>query len=91
MVREETIQAAIEQKKEVIMSVREVKGRRISVQNIRLAQRCCKMVPKRLVISFKNKWRSAWDFVPMGLSLYNAVTIPLALSFPLSYEFHRFK
>ena len=90
MIRDQRVKDALEQKKELIMSVRKVKGRRISVQKVKPAQRCCKLVPRRLVISFKNKWRSAWDFVPMGLSLYNALTIPLMFTIALPRKFYEF-
>lgn len=50
-------------------------------------QRICNKIPKRMLISYKSTWRKMWTFVPMILSVYNALIIPFEFSFGLSYEF----
>jgi hypothetical protein len=52
-------------------------------------QRCCEKVPLKMIISYKNPILSAWEAVPMILSLYNALIIPLYFSFALPFDFLR--
>ena len=52
-----------------------------------LAHKICNQVPKKLIVSFKNKYRSTWELIPMTLSLYNAITIPLEFSYAINFWF----
>lgn len=47
----------------------------------------CKKMPKKWIISFKNKRRSQWDMIPMLLSIYNAFMIPYQIGIGLPMEF----
>ena len=47
--------------------------------------KCCKKMPAKFIISYKSTIRQIWDFVPMALSIYNALLIPYSLSFALPY------
>jgi hypothetical protein len=46
-------------------------------------------MPKSLIISYKNPIRANWDLAPMILSTYNAIIIPLELSFGLPFFYLR--
>ena len=88
ILREDTLKRILEAKREMKENLRQsvLRKRR---KNCRLLRLCCSKVPPRIIISYKNRLRRAWEVVPTILSLYNALMIPLNFSFALPYQFHR--
>ena len=52
-----------------------------------LKDKCCVHVPKKMIVSYKNKLLTRWETIPMLLSIYDALHIPLDFSFPVGYGF----
>lgn len=40
---------------------------------------------KIMVISYKNPWRQRWDYLPMFLSIHQAIVVPFKLSYNFIY------
>lgn len=51
------------------------------------AMKCFGRIPKWMIISYKTRAKQTWNLVPMVLSTYNALIIPIEMSFGLPYEF----
>lgn len=50
-------------------------------------QRTCGRIPPRFIVSFKHPYRQIWEWIPMLLSIYNGITIPLEFSYAISYGY----
>jgi hypothetical protein len=50
-------------------------------------KRLCRKLPRRAVVSYRNNLRTLWEWIPIMLSIYNAILIPLEISFAVSYDF----
>ena len=48
----------------------------------------CERMPRKWIISYKNKRRAQWDLIPMMLSIYNAFLIPYQIGIGLPLHFN---